>query len=224
MTRTSSSRPPHQKRIYGCLVGRVPDGRDFDGGQGPHYEIRVAADHDYRIAVNVRSQDGSEVFAHFDPRYVSPSAKLDPAALAASAPGFTPIAVGPGGSGLDYLRDGLFPLDAMSQIPADGQGVTLANLLDAQIKRAEADAGAVVVAFGEYFEDGQPDPVFHFEPGRGVHDIHMMQGNGPNFARDNRINGDGALFIRYGDGDTVALFVRFATQSTATDEAGNPAD
>ena len=42
------------------------------------------------------------------------------------------------------------------------------------------------------------------------------------FAGDNRINGDGALFIRFGDGETVALFVRFTSQSTTTDDRGNP--
>ncbi|MBV9878560.1 MAG: hypothetical protein JO025_27765 [Verrucomicrobia bacterium] len=30
-----------------------------------------------------------------------------------------------------------------------------------------------------------------------------MQGNSGNFADDNRVNGDGALFIRYGGGETI---------------------
>ena len=50
----------------------------------------------------------------------------------------------------------------------------------------------------------------------------MMQGNEGSFADDNRINGDGALFIRFAGGETVALFVRFSTQSTTTDDRGNP--
>jgi Uncharacterized conserved protein (DUF2278) len=50
----------------------------------------------------------------------------------------------------------------------------------------------------------------------------MMQGNSGSFADDNRINGDGALFIRFAGGETIALFVRFTTQSTTTDNRGNP--
>ena len=50
----------------------------------------------------------------------------------------------------------------------------------------------------------------------------MMQGNGGGFADDNRINGDGALFIRFAGGETIDLFVRFITQSTTTDNRGNP--
>jgi uncharacterized protein YukJ len=94
--------------------------------------------------------------------------------------------------------------------------------LDAQIKRAKADRAAVVIAFGEFFQDRGRDATFGFSPELGVHDIHMMQGNRGSFADDNRINGDGALFIRFSDGETVALFVRFTTQSTMTDNRGDP--
>jgi hypothetical protein len=34
--------------------------------------------------------------------------------------------------------------------------------------------------------------------------------------------GDGALFIRFAGGETIALFVRFSTQSTTTNDQGNP--
>ena len=50
----------------------------------------------------------------------------------------------------------------------------------------------------------------------------MMQGNGGSFADDNRINGDGALFIRFVGGETIALFVRFSTRSTTTNNQANP--
>jgi uncharacterized protein YukJ len=132
------------------------------------------------------------------------------------------LTTGPGGKGLDYLRDGLFPIDAMTPIPPDGQGVTLQNLLDGQVERAKTDRRAVVIALGEFFQDRGRDSTFGFSPELGVHDIHMMQGNSGSFADDNRINGDGALFIRFAGGETVALFVRFCVQSTTTDDRGNP--
>ena len=215
------TKPPTQQRSYGVLVGAIRDGQEDPGGRSPHYEIWVEADQNYRIAVNVRSVDGSDVLAHYDPNFTNPT-KRDLAGLAAGKKGFTQLQTGPGGKGLDYLRDDLFPIDAMAPIPPEGQGVTLRNLLDGQIERAKADHSAVVIAFGEFFQDQRRDETFGFAPERGVHDVHMMQGNEGSFADDNRINGDGALFIRFSDGETVALFVRFTTQSTMTDNRGDP--
>ena len=218
------TKPATQQRTYGVLVGAIHDGRQDPPGHSPHYEMWVQADTNYRIAVNVRSADGSDVLAHYDPNFTKPT-KRDLASLAAGKKGFTALPTGPGGAGLDYLRDDLFPIDVMALIPTGVQAITaisLGNLLDAQIKRAKADQGAVVIAFGEFFRDPGRDSTFGFSPELGVHDIHMMQGNRGNFADDNRINGDGALFIRFSDGETVALFVRFTTQSTTTDDRGNP--
>jgi uncharacterized protein YukJ len=218
------TKPATQQRTYGVLVGTIHDGREVPPGHSPHYEIWVQADTNYRIAVNVRSVDGSDVLAHYDPGFTKPT-KRDLPGLAAGRKGFTPLQTGPSGLGLDYLRDDLFPIDGMALIPTGVQAITaitLGNLLDAQIKRAKADQGAVVIAFGEFFRDSGRDSTFGFSPELGVHDIHMMQGNRGNFADDNRINGDGALFIRFADGETVALFIRFTTQSTTTDDRGNP--
>ena len=215
------TKPASQHRSYGLLVGTIRDGQEDPAGHSLHYEIWVEADQSYRIAVNVRSVDGSDVVARYDPNFTKPT-KLDLAALAAGAKGFTGLQTGPGGAGLDYLRDDLFPINAMAPIPPDGQGVTLSNLLDGQVERAKADHSPVVIAFGEFFQDPGRDQTFDFAPERGVHDIHMMQGNTGSFANDNRINGDGALFIRFAGGETVALFVRFSVQSTTTDDSGNP--
>jgi uncharacterized protein YukJ len=213
------TKPQGQSRKYSVLVGRIKDGQEDPEGAGksPHYEIWVdAAGVNYRIAVNVRSVDGSDVVAYYDPTFTG-AAKLDLAALAA-APGLKILETGPGGQGLDYLRDKLFPLNAMKDLPAEGSGVSLANMLDAQIERAKADAEAVVIAFGESFVDNGRDHTFSFSPERGVHDIHMMQGNSGSFAGDNGVNGDGALFIRFRGGETAALFIRFSVQSTDTDD------
>ena len=216
------TKPSGQRRTYGVLVGTIRDGQEDPNGRSPHYEIWVQADRNYRIAVNVRSVDGSDVLAHYDPKFTSPS-KLDLAGIAAGPKGFTPRQTGANGNGIDYVRDELFPLDAMAPIPPDGQGVTLSNLLDGQIERAKADQASVVIAFGQFFEDRGSDETFGFSPELGVHDIHMMQGNTGSFADDNKIRGDGALFIRYTGGETIALFVRFSEQSTTTDDGGNPA-
>jgi uncharacterized protein YukJ len=212
-------RHANQNRVYGVLVGDVKDGQLDPSGRTPHYEIWVQAKGvDYRIAVNVISQTGSDVMAYFDPSYVSPDPrKLDLARLASGAAGFTSLTTGPEGSGLDYLRDKLFPLDKMSIIPPEGAGVTLRNLLDGQIERAKADSDAIVIAFGQFFQDPGHDLTFGFSPERGVHDIHMMQGDSGSYAGDDRVNGDGALFLRFSGGETAALFVRFTTQDVSID-------
>jgi len=218
----SRTKPPGQNRSYGILVGKIKDGQMDSGGRSPHYEIWVNAGSDYRIAVNVLSVDGSDVLALFDPDFKLPT-KLDLPSLASGPFGFTGLQTGPNGQGLDYLRDNLFPIQNMASIPPEGAGVTLANLLDAQIERAKADSGAIVLACGEFFRDQGSDQTFNFSPEQGVHDIHMMQGNCGSFANDNQVNGDGALFIRYTGGETVALFTRFTVQVTDTnDTTGAP--
>lgn len=186
----------------------------------PHYEIWIrAANVDYRAAVNVISQDDSEVMAWFDPNFTSPNpAKLDLNALASGPAGFTPLSTGVGGRGIDYVRDHLFDLAKMQLVPPDGAGVTLKNLLDAQIERAKADSEAVAIVFGQAFQDRGADRSFGFSPERGVHDIHMLQGDSGDHAGDDRVNGDGALFLRFSGGETAALFVRFQSQAIETDD------
>lgn len=214
-------KPEGAVRTYGLLVGHLVAGRE-SGGASPHYEILVAAGGQYRIAVNVRSVDGSDVLALFDPAFTL-ATRANLPVLAAGKAGFTALETGPAGQGLDYLRDNLVALDRMMPAPPEGGAGALGPLLDAQVAKATADAGSVVLAFGEFFQDAGADATFGFSPERGVHDVHMMQGNAGGFAGDNRVRGDGALFLRGSDGVTGALFVRFATQSLDTDPTtGNP--
>ena len=76
------------------------------------------------------------------------------------------------------------------------KAVAAKSTTDAQIERAKQDSLAVLIAVGDGFDDKETTEKVGFALGRGVHDIHMMQGNRGDFARDNRIDGDGALFIR----------------------------
>lgn len=211
-------KPANARRRYGVLVGKILDGTLKPSGSSPHYEIWIRAEgRDFRVAVNVRSVDGSDLLIHYDPNFQNPT-KRNLAALAVGAEGFTGLPTGIGGEGLDYLRDGLFAIDDMLPLPVDGSGINLLNLLDGQIERAKADDEAMAIAFGEYFTDRGTDETFGFRPEQGVHDIHMMQGNRGAFADDNRVNGDGAFFIRFAQGETIALFARFTAQVTETDD------
>jgi uncharacterized protein YukJ len=161
--------------------------------------------------------EGSDLLVHYDREFRKPT-KRNLAALAARAEGFTGLPIGLGGEGLDYVRDGLFPIEDMQPLAADGSGTTLLDLLDEEIERAKIDDEAMAIAFGEYFTDRGSDETFGFRPEQGVHDIHMMQGNRGSFADDNRVNGDGAFFIRFARGETTALFARFTAQEIATDD------
>jgi len=88
-------------RTYEVLVGTVKAGQLDPAGNSPHYEIWIDAGENYRLAVNVRSVDASEVLVHYDPAYALPT-KRDLAALAAGPRGFAPLLTGPAGAGLDY--------------------------------------------------------------------------------------------------------------------------
>jgi Uncharacterized conserved protein (DUF2278) len=56
-------------------------------------------------------------------------------------------------------------------------------------------------------------------PGNGVHDIHMNQGNDPQFAHDDGVWQDGALVFRFPSTDQwVAVFLAFQSQAWHTDD------
>ena len=95
------AKPLTQQRSYGVLVGTIRDGQEDPAGHSPHYEIWVQADANYGIAVNVRSFDGSDVLAHYDPNFTNPT-KRHLASLAAGRKGFTALPTGLGGAGLDF--------------------------------------------------------------------------------------------------------------------------
>ena len=160
------AKPLTQQRLYGVLVGSIRDGQEDPAGHSPHYEIWVEADRNYRIAVNGRSVDGSDVLAHYDPNFTDPT-KLGLAALAAGAKGFTGLTTGPGEKGLDYLRDGLFPIDAMAPIPPDGQGVTLSNLLDGQVERAKSRSQCRGDRLWRILSGSGPRPALRLRAGTG---------------------------------------------------------
>ncbi len=166
--------------------------------------------------MNVRSTDQSDVLVLVDQAFTSTATKLDLPGLAAGAKGFMRLTTGPGGQGLDYVRDGLFDLSTMTPAPATGGDGSLAATFTSLVARATTDAAAVIMVFGDFFSDYGRDEVFGFSPAQGVHDVHMMQGNSGEYADENRVNGDGALFVRFGDGTNVAFFARFDTQAVTT--------
>ena len=208
---------------YGVLVGRVSD-RQLATPKKNHYEVRVeAAGASYRIAVNVQSQDKSEVLYHVVDNFVHPLT----AQLGALADGRHPLQSQPGGLALDFTRQNLVTRAQMEALPLSAPGTDndLNDKIDKYVTDAMSSAAPRIYAFGSYFLDaGKPDPYFNFTPGQGIHDVHFNQGNSGSFKKDNGVFQDGALLFHFpATNRWSAIFLAFQTQDWVTDEKGNPA-
>jgi len=192
----------------------------------------VSGDEDFRVAINIRSGDGSEVEFLLRSRFVHPIT----AGLSQLDFGLHPISSLPGGLALDYIRGNLMQPQEMVPLPATAIGPDndLNEKLDHYVQRALADEDAVVYAFGETWgpEPRKPDNYFGFRPGRGIHDIHMNQGNPPppagqrQWFEDNGPWQDGGLMLQFPNQDQwVAIFLKFQSQAWHTDDrTGKPLD
>lgn len=208
---------------YGVLVGKVVgsrrEGREDDT---PHYQVHVqdAAGTSYRVAVNVKSsQSPSELLYVVDDDFSHPIT----ARLSGLGSGWTVLDKRPESGSVDFIRGNFFDKAVMRLLPPDAEGPDndLSDLFDRFIDRAIADPDALVFAFGERWgpETGTRDKVFGFEPGNGVHNIHMNQGNSPQFRRDDGVWQDGALLLHFpAQSRWVAVFLAFQSQAWHTDD------
>lgn len=205
---------------YGVLKGRAID-RQLGAGQSPHYQVLIVDDKDeYRIAVNVASQlQPSELEYLIDDHFSHPFL----AQFEALGAGWHPLAPKPGGPALDFIRTNLFDPREMVPLPFNvpGPDNDLNEKIDHYIQRALADEDAMVYAVGERWgpEPGKRDKIFGFEPGNGVHDIHMNQGNVGRFTKDDGVYQDGAFLLHFpGQQQWVGIFLKFQSQSWHTDD------
>jgi hypothetical protein len=89
------------------------------------------------------------------------------------------------------------------------------------LARAIGDQTARVYAFGQRWgpEDGKPDKILGFQPGNGVHDIHMNQGSSGQLGGDNGVWQDGGLILHIAREDRrVGIFLAFQGQAWHTDD------
>ena len=203
------------------LTARAVERRREGATDTPHFQIHaVDADGEHhRIAVNVQSQQSpSELLYVLDSDLRHPVTSE----LGALMPGWNALASQPGGASLDFIRANLFDPAQMRPLPPDvaGPDNDLADLLDHYIERAIADPAATLYAFGQRWgPEPQPDKVFGFSPGGGVHDIHMNQGNSGQFQRDDGVWQDGALLIHFpAEPRWVGIFLAFQSQAWHTDD------
>ena len=215
---------------YGVLKGQAIASRPGEGAS-PHYQVHVvAADLQWRIAVNVKSQ-----LAPSELLYVVVEDFRHPVTVGLEDLGFgyTELPRGPGGFALDFIRGNLFLRDQMRKLPhsVPGPDNDLNEKLDAFVQRAIDDEDAVIYAFGERWgpEPGTRDRYFGFLPGNGIHDIHMNQGNVGRFVAQDGVWQDGALVLHFPpmrepDGTErfpeqwVGIFLAFQSQAWHTDD------
>jgi uncharacterized protein YukJ len=204
---------------YGVLKARPID-RRLGAGQRPHYQIHaVAGTEDYRIAINVMSrQSPSELLYIIDDRFEHPIIDL----LDKLDEGFHELEHTPTSGALDFIRGNLFdPLDMMP-LPHDvpGPDNDLNERFDRLVQRALADETAIIFAYGgPWGPERQADRYFGFRPGRGVHEVHMNQGNSQQFRNSDGVWNDGGLIFHFPEQQQwVAVFTAFQSQSWHTDD------
>ncbi|QRM32534.1 DUF2278 family protein [Microvirga sp. VF16] len=206
---------------YAVLKGRPINNR-LATGASPHYQVLVSENGTlHRIAINVRSQDGSEVEFLVRSRFEHPINDM----LTELPEGLHPIESRPGGVALDFIRGNVAQPWEFRPLPlsASGPDNDLNEKIDAYVQRAMSDELAMIYAFGETWgpENDKADKYFGFKPGRGVHDIHYNQGNPPGrFAAQNGPWQDGGLIFEFpGQRQWTAIFLKFQTQAWHSDDA-----
>ncbi|WP_267378839.1 YukJ family protein [Bacillus sp. GM_Baccil_2] len=208
---------------YGVLKGKVFDVRPVNSkDRTPHYEVHIkAAGNDYRIAINVASQDSpSEVLYYVSEDFNSEQITIIPTL----EEGFTQVTNDNQDIALDYVRGNLFDPTKMIPLPATENGPD--NDLNEKVNRYINEAkekNATVYAYGEKFKNEKnKDKYFGFSPGRGIHDIHMNQGNSSNWKGDDGIWQDGGILIQFEEEKRwVGMFLAFQSQSWCTDKQGH---
>jgi len=137
-------------------------------------------------------------------------------------PGFTALPATPGGLALDYIRGNLLDTAQMIPLPvsASGPDNDLNEKLERHVQQALAEEDAMIYAFGEpWGPESQADRYFGFQPGHGIHDIHMNQGNTERFAGQGGVWQDGGLLLHFPSEDRwVGIFLAFQSQTFHTDD------
>jgi hypothetical protein len=112
----------------------------------------------------------------------------------------------------------------MVPLPHDvpGPDNDLNEKFDAIVQRALADETAEIFAYGAAWgpEPARPDNYFGFSPGRGIHEVHMNQGNSGDFRYADGVWQDGGLLFYFPEQrQWVAVFTAFQSQAWHTDDS-----
>jgi len=204
---------------YGVLKAR-PLARRVSSEKYQHYHLHLDADGiHHRASVCVRSAlepSAMEYCIRPDFRH-----RITPL-LSCLTPGYHELPRHPGSLALDYIRDGeLVDRNEFLTLPCSGPGCgeDLDKVLDGVICEALDDPESWVYAFGEPWEMQGSDRFFRFFPSRGMHDIHMNQGNAPIYWEQDGAWQDGALLIeRPRLNRWIGVFLKFQSQTWHTED------
>ncbi len=202
---------------YHLFVGRYD--RGLMAPDANHFEIKLNTGNEfYRIAVNVRSQDGSMLMTYVDDNYQHELC----ARLLESFPGNGNFNINDTAKrkqfGLDFLRRNLVgDFNKMVILPNNLPGLDndLEDKLTLALDKSKADPKARIFVFGEQWPStNKADKYFPEIKDQGLHDIHMNQGNPRgSFDKDNGVFQDGGLLIYYpGLNRWSAILLAFQTQ------------
>lgn len=205
--------------MYGVIVGKViTHDEEKPGDKTPHYQLTIDTEGSgkFIVPINVRSKDKDhpDLLYYRDEDYNAKAITK----LPHLETGFHEINYHTGEKAdiaVDFIRSGLFDPKKMKIVRSSqtGHHNDLSNFIKEYIEKAEGNPDAIIYAFGEYFDD----------KGRGVHNVHMNQGNTKFSPQENDIFHDGCLLIHFRDENKwIAYFLAFQTQSWCTDDHGRP--
>ena len=205
---------------YGVLVARATDTVRESGKATPHYQIRMETPDgtSFRIAVNVLSQlPPSELLYLADDDFRHPVTDI----VRKLEPGWHELENRPSSGAIDFIRGNLFDPKDMRALPPDAEGPDndLADRLTSSSTAPSPTRAWCTRSGNAGAPRWTPPTTSRFEPGNGVHDIHMNQGNSGRFANDDGVWQDGALLIHLPSEDRwIGIFLAFQSQSWHTDD------
>jgi uncharacterized protein YukJ len=112
-----------------------------------------------------------------------------------------------GGLALDYIRGNLFQTQTGRILPHDieGEDNDILDVLKPILDRAISKK-ADIYLYGA-----------HFDNGKGIHNVHMNQGNPEAYEKDNGVFQDGGFVLDF-HGHWEAVFIGFASQANHTED------
>jgi uncharacterized protein YukJ len=188
------------------------------GYRSNHFHIVVEADGEqWRCPVNVRSQDGSEVWFKIRDAFTDHPILGD---LPRLPEGLTALPHRRPGRTLDFIREPLFDRATMRHLPlqAGGANDDVQDHLELYTDQAQAQADATIYVFGSFWQSQQFPPDEVLGTSQGVHDIHMNQGNSNSFRGDDGVYQDGGVIFHLPQTNRfVGVFLAFNSQVWFTD-------
>lgn len=202
---------------YHIFAGRYD--RGLMAPDANHFEIKLNTGGDfYRIAVNVRSKDGSMLLSYVDENFQHEVCNRILEAFPSDGVYDINTTEKRKQFGMDFLRRNMVGnFNNMIPLPNNAPGLDndLEDKLRLALDKSKADPQARVFAFGEKWRStANKDKYFPEIKDQGLHDIHMNQGNPTgSFDKDNGVFQDGGLLIHFPTLNRwTAILLAFQTQ------------